>query len=82
MVQWIKNPTAAAWVTVEVSVQSLAWCSGLKNPAWPEEKKNSKLNRNIYLQHIKKEFIPSLMQRPSTNLSEIKKNAHPRKTGN
>ena len=23
--QWVKNPTAAAWVTAEVWVQSLAW---------------------------------------------------------
>ena len=26
--QWVKNPTAAAWVTTKESVQSLAWCSG------------------------------------------------------
>ena len=25
VVQWVKNPTLAAWVTVEVWVQSLAW---------------------------------------------------------
>ena len=25
MLQWVKNPTAVAWVTVEVQVQSLAW---------------------------------------------------------
>ena len=30
--QWVKNPTAAAWVTVEVQVRSSAWCSGLKDP--------------------------------------------------
>ena len=29
-VQWVKNPTAAAWVTVEVQVQSLAWGSGFR----------------------------------------------------
>ena len=28
--QWVKNPTAAAQVAVEVWVQSLAQCSGLK----------------------------------------------------
>ena len=29
MAQWVKNPTAGAWVAAEVSVQSLAWRSGL-----------------------------------------------------
>ena len=33
MAQWVKTLTAAAWVSVEVRVQSLAWCSGLKDPA-------------------------------------------------
>ena len=33
MVQWVKNPTAAAWVTAEVRVQSLGWRSRLKDPA-------------------------------------------------
>ena len=32
MVQWVKNLTAAAQVTVEAQVRSLAWCSGLANP--------------------------------------------------
>ena len=31
MVQWLKNVTAAAWVTAEVWVQSPAWHSGLKD---------------------------------------------------
>ena len=30
--QWVKNSTAAAWVAVEVWVQSPAWHSGLKDP--------------------------------------------------
>ena len=30
MVQCVKNLTAVAWVAVEVQVQSLARCSGLK----------------------------------------------------
>ena len=30
MAQWVKNPTAAAQVTMEVQVQSPAWHSGLK----------------------------------------------------
>ena len=34
MAQWIKNPTAAAQVTAEVWVGSLAWHSGLKDTAW------------------------------------------------
>ena len=34
MVQWVKNVTAAAPVTVEV--RSLAWCSGLKDTALPQ----------------------------------------------
>ena len=28
MAQQIKNLTAAAWITTELQVQSLAWCSG------------------------------------------------------
>ena len=35
MVQWVKNLTAAAWVTEEVQILSLVWCSGLKDPAFP-----------------------------------------------
>ena len=34
MVQWIKNPMAAAQVTLEARVQSPAWCSGLKGLAF------------------------------------------------
>ena len=30
VVQWVMNPTAMTWVAVEVHVQSLAWCSGLR----------------------------------------------------
>ena len=37
MVQWVKNPTAANWVTVEVWVQSPSWHSELKNdPELPQ----------------------------------------------
>ena len=32
MVQWVKYPTTAAWVTVEAWVQSPAGPSGLKDP--------------------------------------------------
>ena len=32
MAQWVKNPTAAALVTAEAWVQSLAHCRGLKDP--------------------------------------------------
>ena len=35
MMQWVKNLTAAAQVTVEAWVQSPAWSSGLKDPALP-----------------------------------------------
>ena len=35
MVQWVKNWTAAARVTVEVWVPPPAWCSGLKDLAMP-----------------------------------------------
>ena len=31
-----RQPTAAAWVTVEVRVQSPAWRSGLKDPVLPQ----------------------------------------------
>ena len=33
MAQWVKNQTAAARVTAEAWDQSLAWHSGLKDPA-------------------------------------------------
>ena len=33
MAKWVKNLTAAAWVTAEVLVQSLAWHSRLKDLA-------------------------------------------------
>ena len=36
MAQWIKNPNAAVWVTVEVQVQSPAQGSGLKDQALPQ----------------------------------------------
>lgn len=35
MAQWVKNPTAAAWVAVEVRVWFLARHNGLKHPALP-----------------------------------------------
>ena len=34
MVQWVKNPTAAAHVSTKVQVWTLAHHSGLKDPAW------------------------------------------------
>ena len=36
MAQWVKNPTAVAQVAMEVWVQSLARCSGLRNPELPQ----------------------------------------------
>ena len=33
VVQQVKNLTAVAWVAAETQVQSLAWHSGLKDPA-------------------------------------------------
>ena len=35
VVQWVKNPTAVAWVVAEVWVPFLAWHSGLKDLALP-----------------------------------------------
>ena len=35
VVQWVKNLTTVVQVAAEVWVQSLAWCSGLKDPACP-----------------------------------------------
>ena len=32
--QWVKNPTAVAWVAEEVGLPSSAYSSGLKNPVW------------------------------------------------
>ena len=34
--QWVKNPTAAAWVAAELRVQSPGQHSGLKDPVLPE----------------------------------------------
>ena len=34
MDQWVKNPTAAAWVTAEEQVLFLSLCSGLKDLVW------------------------------------------------
>ena len=34
VVQWVKNPTAAAWVAAQVRIRSLAHCSGLKDPGF------------------------------------------------
>ena len=36
MAQWVKNPTAAAQVTVKVQVQFLAQHGGLKDPVLPQ----------------------------------------------
>ena len=41
--QWVKNPTAAAWVAVELRFQSLAQYSGLKDPALPQLRCRSQL---------------------------------------
>ena len=35
MAQWVKNPTAGAWVAVEAQVQSLTQGSALKDLALP-----------------------------------------------
>ena len=34
--QWVKNPAAVTFVTVEVQIQSLALLGGLKDPALPQ----------------------------------------------
>ena len=34
--QWVRNPTAVAWVTAEAWVGSLAQSSELKDPALPQ----------------------------------------------
>ena len=34
--QWVKNPTAVAWVTTKVQIPSPARCSGLKDPVLPQ----------------------------------------------
>ena len=36
MVQWVRNPTAVAQFPAKAWVQSLAWRSGLKDPALPQ----------------------------------------------
>ena len=43
MVQWTKNPTAVAWVTADMQVQSPAQSSGLKDPVLPQLQCRSKL---------------------------------------
>ena len=39
----VENLTAVALVAVEVLVPSLAWCSGLKDPALPQLRHRSQL---------------------------------------
>ena len=41
--QWVKNPTAAAWVDVEMQIQSQAWHSGLKEPVLSPMQRRSQL---------------------------------------
>ena len=36
LAQWVRTPTAVAWVATEVRFPSLPWCSGLKEPALPQ----------------------------------------------
>ena len=36
MIQWVKNPTAVAWIAAEARILSLTWRSGLKDPALPQ----------------------------------------------
>ena len=36
VVQWVKHPTAVAWVAVQARGQSLAQGSGLKDPVLPQ----------------------------------------------
>ena len=36
MAQWLKNPTTMAQVTVEVGVQSLVQCNGLRDQVLPQ----------------------------------------------
>ena len=43
MVQWVKDLTVVAPVSVEVWVRSWAWCSGLKDSALPQLWLGSKL---------------------------------------
>ena len=43
MVQLVKNLTTVAWVTAEAQVQSLAQCSGLKDPVLPQLQCRSQL---------------------------------------
>ena len=40
--QWVKNPIAVAWVTMEVQIWSLAWPSGLKDLALLQLRHRSK----------------------------------------
>ena len=54
--QWVKNPAAAAPVTVKAQVQSPAGCSGLKDLALPQLWRGSKMQfrfdlwpRNLYM---------------------------------
>ena len=44
VVQWVKDPTAAAWVTVEVQVLSLAQEFHMPQ-AWPQKKKKKGKNK-------------------------------------
>ena len=43
LAQWVKDPTAVAWVTAEVWVQSSVWRCGVKDPALPHLWRRSQL---------------------------------------
>ena len=77
--QCVKNPAAAAGVTVEEWVQSLAWCSGLKymallqlglgfNP-WPENFHMPRVGHNNFLKkkrscHLQRDDLQFLSSFP------------------
>ena len=45
MVQWVKNPTAAAWVAAMAQVQSLAWeLPYARDAAIKKKKKNGMMH--------------------------------------
>ena len=45
--QWVKNPTAGAWVATEARVRPLPWGRGLKDLALPQLWHRSKLELGL-----------------------------------
>lgn len=74
MVHWVKNQTAATWVTAEMWVQSMAQYSGLKELALPQIQLGfSPLAQELAYATVKKFFLCIILDSSSENYREMKK---------